>query len=362
MAKVVIIGDALDFQYAGIKVYLEGLVDALQKQDQKNEYIVLRADEDMRSFASNQFVKSTVSKFLHPKSRLVFEIPKAIKSIQPDVVIEPCHFGPYRLPEGTKSMTIIHDLTPILFPKYHPRNSALLHKLLLGSTLKNTDIVLTNSEKTKRDLIQKYPFTFSKSHVLYPGYTAPIVTEQPNENQAEKPFILHVGTIEPRKNLNFALDIFTAFKKIYPDLQFKLAGRDGWKTKAFKEALNVHPFKDDIQVLGYVSLEDLSSLYQNAKAFIFPSFYEGFGLPLLEAMHYGTPIITSFNSSQEEVCGEAALYAPLDDTNEWLQRFKAIMEDDSLAATLIANGKEQAKKFQWNKSANKLVELIDTLI
>ena len=167
--SVVIIADALDFQYAGIKVYLEGLVEALQQQDLQHKYVLLRADQDFRDYAGTVYVKSYVSRFLHPKSRLLVEIPQAIRQLNPDVVVEPCHFGPFRISSKIKRVTFIHDITPIILPKFHPRNSALLHKLLLPGILKRASLVVANSERTKRDVIEQYVYAKGKTEVVYPG-------------------------------------------------------------------------------------------------------------------------------------------------------------------------------------------------
>lgn len=362
--KVVIIADALDFQYAGIKVYLEGMVRALQSTQRDHEYILLRADDDFRDLAGQVYVKSYASKFLHPKSRLLLEIPQAIKKINPDVVVEPCHFGPFRLSPKVKKVTFIHDITPVIHSHFHPSNSALLHKLLLPGIIKRANLVVTNSERTKLDVINQYIYAKGKTEVVYPGVgstsadgAAPIS----NIDIHNEEYILHVGTIEPRKNLVFLIEAFDEIKKRRPDIKLIISGKEGWKNKMFKERLNKSDHADDIVITGYLESNQIQSLYHHASCMLFTSHYEGFGIPLLEAMAAGCPIITSRNSAQEEVCGHAAVYLEEFKAPDWSNAFIALLEDKELRTEMINRGKERANYFSWKKSADLFDRLITNI-
>jgi len=359
--KVVIIADALDFQYAGIKVYLEGLVGALEEGDVQHEYILLRADEDFRDYAGQVYVKSYVSQFLHPKSRLLVEIPRTIKQINPDIVVEPCHFGPFRISDKIKKVTFIHDITPVTHPQFHPNNSVLLHKLLMPGVLKRANLVVTNSERTKADVIANYIYAKGKVEVLYPGNIA-------LSNQSFAPiekidienerFILHVGTIEPRKNLEFLLTCFQELRDKKDGIKLVISGKEGWKNKSFFERIKTHPYQDDIIVTGYLETEQIMALYRYASCMLFTSHYEGFGIPLLEAMQYGCPIITSNNSAQKEVCKDAAVYIDEFVAADWANAFLAVDEDENLRSQLKRRGKQRARQFNWKKTALKFDRLM----
>ena len=359
--SVVIIADALDFQYAGIKIYLEGLVEALEQGDLQHKYVLLRADQDFRDYAGTVYVKSYVSRFLHPKSRLLVEIPKAIRQLNPDVVVEPCHFGPFRISNKIKRVTFIHDITPVILPKYHPKNSALLHKLLLPGILKRASMVIANSERTKSDIIEQYVYAKGKTEVIYPGtqQLADIPFEGIEEiDLIKENYILHVGTIEPRKNLTFLLDVFKEIREHRPDIKLIVSGKEGWKTKPFFDQMKTHPYKDDIIITGYLDKAHVATLYKHATCMLFTSAYEGFGLPLLEAMECGCPIITSNTSTQQEVCKNAAVYIDNFRATDWANAFLAVAENEELHQQLIDRGKQQAKSYSWSRSAEKFDRLI----
>ena len=365
MKKIAIIADALDFQYAGIKVYLEGLMNAVREIDTENEYLMIRAKEDLRDRAGQIYVKSHVSKYLHPKSRLLIEVPEAIKKIQPDITVEPCHFGPFRLPKKIKRVTIIHDITPVTLPELHPRDSVLLHKLLLSGIIKRTDLVLTNSNTTRKDVEKTYPSAIGKTEVIYPGFNTHIYTSDPSILEkfglGNCSYILHVGTMEPRKNLTFLLDVFEEIKKTTSDLKLVITGKEGWKNQRFAHKLDIHPNKDDILLLGFVAEDDLAHLYRQADCLMFTSIYEGFGLPLLEAMNYGCPVLTFDNSSQKEVCANAAIYLDIEDPVFWKNAWLRLKSSSILRNEMKRKGQEQALQFDWHRSAQRFIEEMNTI-
>lgn len=362
--KVVIIADALDFQYAGIKVYLEGMVNALQADDRHHEYILLRADNDFRDLAGQVYVKSYVSQFLHPKSRLLLEIPKAIKKINPDVVVEPCHFGPFRLSQKVKKVTFIHDITPVIHGEFHPSNSVLLHKLLLPGVIKRANLIVTNSNRTKQDVIDQYIYAKGKTEVVYPG-VGNISTANakpiPNIDIEAENYILHVGTIEPRKNLTFLIDAFEEIKKRRPAIKLVISGKEGWKNKQFNNRLQKSPFIKDIIITGFLEDNQIQNLYRHAACMLFTSHYEGFGIPLLEAMAAECPIITTQNSAQKEVCGNAAVYLEEYNAADWANAFIALHENKKLCDEMTTRGLERAKYFSWKKSADHFDQLITNI-
>ena len=364
--KIAFLGDALDLQYAGIHFYTKNIIQQTIALDKQNEYFILRPK------AGNEYPNATeiispVRSFipLHQKVRSFFNIPFLMQKHKIDVVIEPCHFGPFNLPKSTKKITVIHDITPVLFPEYHISSSHFFHKLLLPGITKRADHLIVNSEHTKQDLIQYYPQAKGKTTVVHLGKedifkpkTDPTVLKKYGIN---KDYLLFVGTLEPRKNLMVLLQAFEELKKsdaTHKNLQLVFVGKKGWKIEAFLEAIELSPFKNDIVITDYVERKDLPVLYSMSKIFVYPSLYEGFGLPVLEAMACGTAVVSSNASSLPEVGGDAALYFSPTNTNELLVQLQKLLSDDALRQQCKTASLVQAAKFSWEKAGRETVEIL----
>jgi glycosyltransferase involved in cell wall biosynthesis len=232
--------------------------------------------------------------------RLFFLLPIIAIKAQANCFIEPAHFGPFNLPKRINRITVIHDLTPILFPHWHRKFSSLAQRLFFRQILTNTQQIIAVSHSTKSDLERLYPFTSAKIKVIYPGISKKFTSDPEVKRE---PFLLFVGTIEPRKNLEGVIKFFEEIKEIPKYKHFKLiiAGRKGWKTSEFDRAYRKCKYKTDISLEGYISEDRKIQLYRSCSVFIYLSHYEGFGFPILEALACGAPVITSRNSSLEEI-------------------------------------------------------------
>ena len=277
-----------------------------------------------------------------------------------DVVIEPAHFGPWNLAKGTKRVTVIHDLTPILFPEFHKRMSAVLQKMFLPGILKRTDLIIANSKNTKKDIHKVYADLNTEVKEIYPGVEEifkPNIDESLlSELQITKPYFLFVGTLEPRKNLKVLIDAFLEFKKEDErDHSLVLVGAKGWRSKELHQMLGGLSKDKGVICTGYLPSQDLPSIYTNAAALVYPSKYEGFGFPVLEALSCGTPVIIADNSSLPEVGGDVAMYFNCDDVDQLLShmRMTAINSNDNKAKYL-----DQAKKFSWDRFAGRMFDLL----
>ncbi len=364
--RIGIIADPIDNQSAGVHVYTKEMVLSLIKQDRVNEYVIIRQKKGEEIDKSYTNVKEIVVAnsslpIGYASLRLFFLIPFIFRREKVDVVIEPAHFGPFNLPKKIKRMTVIHDLTPILFPEWHRWHSGVLQKIFLPHILKRTDYILTNSITTEKELHRIYPFTQSKTWMIYPGFKnlVPVHNETTlieKYQTAARPYFLFVGTIEPRKNLSLLLDAFTIYKaKSKSTAQLIIAGGKGWKNEAFYERLNQHPNKADILITGFISNEELSFLYQHALAFVYPSQYEGFGFPVIEAMSAGTQVITTANTSMDEITSPYAITFRNNDTADLAAKMMQVAPlnlDSSKIKDLII----LAKKYDWFKFADVLIE------
>lgn len=366
--KIAIIADALDYQYAGIYYYTKELINALAKIDQKNEYWIVRSKSEG---AINKRVKELIiptKKFPGAAAyRLFISIPRILAEKKMDIVVEPRHFGPFNLPKAIKRVTVIHDLSPLHFPEWHQFVSRKLQQLFLPAILKRADYILTNSAFTANDVVAHFPFTANKTKGILLGkenfFTPQLSPEILKKYNLSAPYLLHTGTIEPRKNLIFLVKTFEILKRqINHPLQLVLIGKLGWKHTPILEVITNSPFKKDIRLLGYVDRDELPALYTAATAFVYPSHFEGFGLPVLEAMSCGTPTIVSNVSSLPEITAKAGLLFPPNNPTILIEKIKQLLNDKSLSQTLSKKGLAQAAKFSWEKTARETLTVFEELL
>ncbi len=286
-----------------------------------------------------------------------------------------CFYSPnlnfVSLSSKIKHILTIHDLSFEFFPEFFSKKQVLWHGAVNPKQqCRRADIILTPSENTRRDIIDYYKIEEKKIKVIYPGLS-PMFSKINNEQltinkEAVKQkynlpnhYILFLGTIEPRKNI---VGLIEAFEKVYSQLPIPhyliIAGANGWSNKEIFNRAAYSPVKDHIKFIGYINSEDKPALYSNASLFIYPSFYEGFGFPALEAMAMGVPVITSNRSSLLEVADDAAyLINPLQ-TNSLIQAILDILNKPELRVRLIKKGHERAQLFSWEKAAKEWLNCI----
>lgn len=259
-------------------------------------------------------------------------------------------------------ITTIHDMTWLRFPETMDQRNYRRLKNGMAHSIERSDGILTVSSFSKEEIHKLLHIPMEKIFVVYNAASCSLETE-PFEAVAEKyqiyrPYILYVGTIEPRKNLVRLIHAFSQLRKEYGiPHQLVLAGGRGWNCEDIYQAAKESAPGNEIVFTGYVSGGEKNALYQNAAAFVFPSLYEGFGIPPLEAMERGCPVVCSNAASLPEVVGEAArLVDPLDEA-EIAQGIWDVLSDSGYASRLVERGYEQAKKFTWEASAKKLTEI-----
>jgi len=241
----------------------------------------------------------------------------------------------------------------ILFPDYHVLSSRILHRYLLPRVLRRADHVLTVSEHTRRDMVVRFPFTEKKSTAVLLGRDEAFVPKN-DKSVLEKydirqPYFLYVGTLEPRKNLNVLVEAYNTFRqKSGLNYQLVLVGKKGWKIDDLLKKIQQSPYQKDIILTGYVAREELPVLYTMSEVFVYPSLYEGFGLPVLEAMSCGARVITSQVSSLPEVGGDAAIYFDPNSAEQLANLMLQLSFDASLLKILSKKSFAQAQRFSWD--------------
>lgn len=352
---ILILADPVDNQKAGVHIYTKNLILGLLKVDKKNTYSFVHEKENIFFKNLNHFIIPRKKIPGHGTFRKFHLIPKLIKKIKPDIVFETAHIGPFRVPKNTKKAVMIHDMTPILFPEFHIKRSAIIHGIFLKNILKKADLIITASQNTKKDIL-KYSRTEAKISTIPLGMDHMRKSKGLN-SPTNKPYLLYLGTIEPRKNLEMLINAFTELKKNHR-IPHKLiiAGEIGWKAK---KIINQAKQNKDIVLTGYLTENKKTNIYKNADIFIYPSIYEGFGLPPLEAMSYGIPVICSNNSSLKEIFGNNALLFDPKNLKELKAQILKLINNKPLYKNLSSSGKAFAKQFTWEKTAKETLKAFE---
>jgi glycosyltransferase involved in cell wall biosynthesis len=357
--RIVIIADSVDTQNAGIHVYTRNMIETLDQLSEVETFCLRIKGGSNIQFKNDIIVRGIIPFLKKDPFRVFISIPRTIRKLNPDIVIEPAHFGPFNLPRKIKRVTVIHDLTPILFPKWHNFISQNLQRIFLHSILKKASYVITNSNNTSKDVLAKYPFTATKIQRIYPRIDPffRITKEEVILNKA--PYFLSVGTIEPRKNLSLLLDAYQLFReKTNYTHSLVFCGGKGWKNEAFYLKIKNHPYKNDIKMMGYVNKEELKKLYATTTAFIYPSLYEGFGFPVAEAMGCGAPCIISDRASLPEVGGAAVKYFNAESTEDLTDKLIEMVSSVDLIQSLSMKGINQSALFSEKHFTRELEKFL----
>ncbi len=280
--------------------------------------------------------------------------PRADLSIFFNYIVPPKVFG--------KVMTTIHDLTYLRYPETMDKKNLKRIEQDIQKSVERSDHILVVSEFTKQEVVECLHVQPEQISVVY---NAPSVSNTllnwenvGTRYHITKPYLLYVGTIEPRKNIAQLLRAFEQLKReANIPHQMVLAGGMGWNTQHIQTAIANSPYQKDIVLTGYISGDEKNTLYANAAAFLFPSLYEGFGIPPLEAMYFGCPVVCAYAASLPEVVGEAGEFVnPLDEYSVAQGIWNVLFHEDR-ANTLRNLGYEQCKRFSWEDSANELKRL-----
>jgi glycosyltransferase involved in cell wall biosynthesis len=306
-----------------------------------------------------------------PRSRWLWmqmTLPKIIRQTNPDI----CHFTNALAPLWLNRPYVlsIHDATLFLYGRYHPRTRLLAIRLMLPLVVRRAAAIITVSHSARQDLQRILKIPEEKIHVVYeaaPKHFQQVTnpTElsriQKKYNLPEQ-FLLYVGTLEPRKNLTRLVRALGRLKAQGQPQKLVMAGPWGWSMDDFQQQIEELDLKESVQLLGYVPEEDLPGLYSLATIFVFPSLYEGFGLPPLEAMACGTPVLSSKNSSLAEICGDAAYLVDPRNEESLVEGLQRLLTDEPLRETLKESGSKRAAEFSWERAAKETTAVYNKVI
>ncbi|MCX6781689.1 MAG: glycosyltransferase family 1 protein [Candidatus Magasanikbacteria bacterium] len=263
----------------------------------------------------------------------------------------------------TKYILTVHDLSFQFFPEFSTGKQYWWHKAVHPrKQCERANLIITPSENTKYDIMDYYHIAPEKIRVIYPGIKqgegASITKEILQKYNLPEKFILFLGTIEPRKNITGLID---AFEKYSGDCTLVIAGASGWKNESIFIRMRTSKCRSRVKFIGFIAPEDKFALYSAAQIFVYPSLYEGFGFPVLEAMAAGTPVITSNRSSLPEIAGSAAYLVDPARPDQITSALNELFTKPALRDRYIQKGYEQSAKFSWEKAAREWLNCIPSI-
>ncbi|MGA3085215.1 MAG: glycosyltransferase family 1 protein [Thermodesulfobacteriota bacterium] len=356
---------------SGVGNYVLHLVQNLRQVDPEPIYYFLAQKKNLfllGNLAREQNPLLTIfSHENHPLSDFWehFILPIRLKKMGINVFHGPASLIPFRKDHYGLIVTI-HDLVAFLFPETIPLKYGAYMRYLLRQAVKKADKIIAVSHHTKKDLIRILKVSSEKIVVIHEAPSPIFFPYDKKEAQARlkqqygitKKFIYHLGNIEPRKNLIVLLEAFTRVcQDLGNEYQLVVSGQKGWLTRSLSHFLKNYPAQDQVLFTGYVPMEHIPMFMNSAELFVFPSLYEGFGLPVLEAMSCGTPIISSNRSSIPEIVGSAGILVDPTDTQELADRIIGLLRNPEEKMRLSQLGKEQSARFSWYEAARKTLDV-----
>lgn len=337
------------------------LLSKLSKIDTVNEYSVLLPVEP-----SSDMPKETEKwKYVVIQSKKLWTLlglSRKLKNYKLDVFFSPTHYLP--LYTSSPSVISIFDVSYLYFPNLFKKKDLYQLKLWGGYSIKKAQKIITISNSSKNDIIKMYKVNPDKVTVIYPGikiqnseFTIQNMEELKKKFGIDSKYILFVGTLQPRKNIIKLIEAFAKLKE--KDFNLVIVGKKGWHFEEILNAPKKYNVEDRVKFLDSVSDEDLPGFYKNALCFCLPSLYEGFGLPILEAMQYGCPVATSNVSSLPEAGGDAVVYFDPENVEDITKALHSLVNDEELRNKLVKKGYEQIKKFSWEKTARETLKVLE---
>lgn len=391
--NIAIDGRTIVHNKTGVGAYAERLVRALLQLDTINNYFLYLVEPNDRIDAPN------LQKILIPGYERMFRnryfenfmVPKDVRRYDFDIFFDPAYALPlfprfgkilsyiplpkvleyfFNSNRKVKYVATIHDVISFIFPQYFTTKMRLWVRYFVWNAQHVADRVIADSECTRDDLSKLYPKLSDRITVIYPEVDermrqvkdASILSKIRSKYSLPEKFILYVGTIEPRKNVESISGAYALLPSaLREQYHLVLGGSIGWYAKKILAEISSHNLKEKTHFIGYVDDEDLPGLYSLASVFVFPSFYEGFGYPPLEAMACGTPVISSNRSSLPEVVGDAAILVNPTDVAEISTAIDKVLTDPLLAAELREKGLKRTKMFGWKKCAEETLRVFEKM-
>jgi glycosyltransferase involved in cell wall biosynthesis len=368
MMRIAFDATAAPIQPVGAGRYILEMAQALSRLDAEMELVIIAqtAGAQRLNLGGSTRTKLLVQPDRSPIQRLLWEqvsLPGLLINEGVDLLHSPHYTLPVRL--KAPSVVTIHDLSFFRYPHLHLSSKRLLFQNFISISSRRGAAIITVSESTRQELLQITRISPRKVHTIHEGVTpdfhpirdAQLIQTVRKRYHLPETFMLFVGLIEPRKNLVDLLSAIHIASKQDNDFYFVIVGRTGWQVNQVFKTVEQLGLKSRVIFTGYIPQEDLPVLYNMSRFFIYPSQYEGFGLPILEAMACGTPVITTQVSSMPEITGEAAMLIPLGDVETLALSIKRLWHDADLRQMMSKQGLQRAAGFSWNRAAQQTLDV-----
>lgn len=358
--KIIVNGSIIHERPTGLGVYAINIIKELSKDKNVTVYSPVEI-EGVKVKKISQYVKPSYKKIGGLTRFLWTQFILPFKGGKSDIIYHPFQYLSFL--SGKKQIITIHDFIPVHYPTV-AKHQNIYYKYIMPILLKKAYKIICISENTKKDLENLYNVDKSKIEVIYNGYDKKmfnnknITGDVVKKYSLSKPYMIMVGANYSHKNLEVAIK---AFKNLdgYKDLELVIVGGNSEYLMSLKEFAKKIEIDERIKFIGYVPDEDLKDLYGNSEAFIYPTLYEGFGLPILEAQACGTAVLCSNNSSLPEVYGKSAISFNPEKVETVEKAIKMLMEDKELRSNLIEKGYKNIKRFSWKLTAEEIKKIIE---
>lgn len=333
------------------------LLKSFEKIDHKNEYTIFLPESPMDDLPKERV--GWKYKILRPKrlwTQIALPLALYMSKLKYNLIFSPTHYIPRFSP--IKRVTTIFDLSFLHFPEMFNKKDLWQLTNWTRFSAYNADHIITISNFSKQDIILKYEIDKKKITVAYPGFNSDVFKQRKTKH---KDYIIYIGTIQPRKNLIRLIEAVSRIEKLKLLIvgKTKGEGRQGWMYEEILKAPKDFGIEERVKFLGFVPTEDLSGLLSKSLALIQPSLWEGFGIPVVEAMAVGCPVIVSNVSSLPEVVGKAGILVDPYSVDQIEQTIRTVVSDKKLQQKLSKLGLEQAKKFSWDNMAKTVLKTFE---
>ncbi len=348
-----------DWVAGGLWRYGYSLATEFLKLDASNEYKLIHGYKRPENFIGLERIEQLIPLNSWQK---ILRLPQILNKNNFDVIHVTENACPLFIRPKYKTLVNMHDLMPLALPQAVNKKTFLYYKYYLPQALKRVDSIITSSEYSKNDLIKFYGIDDKKIKIIYHGIPSHFFGDIDsgkleyfkNKYKITHPFLLSVSGINFRKNLKIVFEAFNVLSKyIKQEYKILLVGKAESEADPTRQLIKKMNLENNVRFLGYVPEDDLLYFYKLASVFLFPSLYEGFGLPVIEAMAAGCPVISSNATCLPEITGGAALLLDPNKIGDWSEAMSSILTNSEIKNNLINKGKNHAQQFTWEKSARE---------